>query len=60
MQSTQFQILNTANFPLHHTNRTKIISNALAPHFIDNLLKNLHDSYFCIILDEGIYVFKLV
>lgn len=41
------------NLALHRTKCANIINNILAPHFIDELLKDLRLSYFSLILDEG-------
>lgn len=48
-----FKDSKAANFKLHRTKCTNIITNILAPHFLENLLKDLSDSHFSLILDEG-------
>lgn len=42
-----------ANIKLHRTKCANIITNILGPHFIEDLLEDLQDSYFSLILDEG-------
>lgn len=44
-----------ANINLHRTKCSNIITNVLAPHFIDELLDDLKNSYFSLILDAGLY-----
>lgn len=51
--NTAFRDSKAANFNLHRTKCSKIITNVLAPHFIDNFLEDLNNSYFSLILDEG-------
>lgn len=50
-----FKDSKAANFGLHRTKCTNIITNILAPHFVDNLLDDISDSHFSLILDEGTY-----
>lgn len=50
---TVFKDSKGADFCLHRTKCANIITNVLAPHFIEELLHDLNDSSFSLILDEG-------
>lgn len=51
--NSAFNDSKAANFTLHRTKCANIITNVLAPHFIQNLLADLKDANFSLILDEG-------
>ncbi|XP_046808267.1 uncharacterized protein LOC124420167 [Lucilia cuprina] len=51
--NSAFKDSKAANFSLHRTKSTNIITNVLALHFVDNLLEVIGDSSFSLILDEG-------
>ncbi|KAI8117631.1 Zinc finger protein 862 [Lucilia cuprina] len=51
--NSEFADSKSSQFQLHRTKCSNIINNVLAPHFIDDLLKDIKDEYFSLILDEG-------
>ncbi|XP_037825293.1 uncharacterized protein LOC119613346, partial [Lucilia sericata] len=51
--NSEFSDSKSSQFQLHRTKCSNIINNVLAPHFIDDLLKDIKDEYFSLILDEG-------